>query len=71
MSIQGYDAWKTASPHDDEFDPAEAADKILKAYRKAKLNWDAPMGPWEYHLEAMAKELEILIDHIITLEEGG
>ncbi len=32
--FQTYDAWKTASPFDDEIDPIEDADRFIKATNK-------------------------------------
>ena len=40
--FQGYDQWKTASPHDDEPDPIEEAEKFLEIHqfnRKSGTHW--------------------------------
>lgn len=60
MGIKGYDQWKTSSPHDDEYDVLEDADKVVAAVDKAMMDWETKPGPWKYHIDEMKRVIEEL-----------
>ena len=64
MGIKGYDAWRTASPPEYDYDPVEEAERLVEEYRRAKMNWEADPGPWRYYLDKMADSIQELMDYI-------
>ena len=59
-----YDQWKTASPYDDDPDLIQEAEKLLREYEKAKLNWEESPGPWKYYLDKMENMIRNMMDVI-------
>jgi hypothetical protein len=59
--MNGYDQWKTASPHDDEPDPVEEAEMWLKRNPEKR---DAELYPAVSEVSDARTVIEMLLAHI-------